>query len=52
MAGMTMTALTMTGGGKAVSFPVAVTTSDLFRMLDAVPLLGRTLVPAGGGGRR
>ena len=46
MAGMAMAALTMTGGGKAVSLQGAVTTSDLFRMLDAVPVLGRTLGPA------
>src|SRR5262245_7944405 len=36
---------TMTGRGEAVSLPIALTTSDLFSVLDAKPLLGRTLGP-------
>src|SRR5262245_31836510 len=46
IAGVTGFAPTMTGAGEAVRLQVAVTTSDLFRMVDVVPLLGRTLGPA------
>jgi putative ABC transport system permease protein len=46
IAGVAQPALTMTGAGEAVSLQVALTTSDLFRMFDVVPALGRTLGPA------
>jgi putative ABC transport system permease protein len=36
-------AVTMTGNGDAVSLDVAVTTSDMFTMLRAAPLLGRVM---------
>ena len=36
-------AVTMTGNGEPVSLDVAVTTGDLFPMLGAPPLLGRTI---------
>jgi putative ABC transport system permease protein len=46
IAGVTMPTLAMTGAGEAVTLHVALTTADLFRMLDAAPMLGRTLRPA------
>src|SRR5499426_2573708 len=36
-------AVTMTGNGDAVSLDVVVTTSDMFTMLRAAPLLGRVM---------
>src|SRR6266850_8524127 len=36
-------AVTMTGNGDPASLEVAITSSDLFTMLDAAPLLGRVM---------
>src|SRR2546425_602556 len=43
MAAFSGYAVTMTGVGDAVSLPVTVTTSDLFAMLGAKPILGRVM---------
>jgi putative ABC transport system permease protein len=43
IAGYIGSEVTMTGRGDAVSLPVTATTADFFRLLDAEPLLGRTL---------
>jgi len=45
MAAHTEVGVTLTGHGDAVSLQAALTTSDLFAVLNAKPLLGRTLLP-------
>jgi putative ABC transport system permease protein len=45
LAGYSAIELTLTGRGPAVSVQAAATIAELFRILDARPLLGRTLIP-------
>src|SRR5207249_6644166 len=46
MAALTGNGVTLTGRGEAITLHIAVTSSDLFRVLDSQPLLGRALAAA------
>src|SRR5262249_55863012 len=46
MAAFTGNNTTLTGRGEAVTLPIALTSSDLFGVLDARPLLGRAFAPS------